>query len=236
MIDFTGKNILVTGATGFLGRHIVGELVNLGATVSPIDKNAFGVSNVDITSEKEVSDYISRSCTGMLASRYHGIVNNAGVIPKGDDLTAQEFVETMNVNVAGAYNVIKTVKPFLHKDASIVNVASIYGMVSPDFRIYDGIGGYLYNSSAYGSSKAALIQLTKYFAVQMAPIRVNAISPGGIFNGHEEEFVNRYSDRVPLARMAEPEEIVNSILFLLSSMSSYITGTNLVVDGGLSVW
>lgn len=232
MIDIGGKNILVTGAGGFLGAHICEVLSDAGAEIYCIDKVGNpreNISQVDITDEDDINQYLYS--TGV---NFSGIVNNAAVIPKGD-ITPVEFLNTMNVNVVGTRNIIQQCKDIMEANASIVNIASIYGILSPDFRIYDGDRS-SYNASAYGASKAAVVQLTKYCAAQLAPIRVNSVSPGGIYQNHSQEFADNYAARVPLKRMAEPKEIANVIMFLLSPLSSYITGTNIVVDGGLSVW
>jgi NAD(P)-dependent dehydrogenase (short-subunit alcohol dehydrogenase family) len=128
-------------------------------------------------------------------------------------------------------------QPIMEKNSSIVNVASIYGVVAPDPRIYLDDKSQ-YNSSIYGMTKAAIIQMSKYYAIQFAPygIRVNTISPGGIKQEQTITFQKAYIEKTPMRRMAESNEIVDAILFLLSDMSSYITGHNLIVDGGMSAW
>ena len=226
------KKILVTGADGFLGRHIVEALISEGAYVICTDvKGSVTAEELDISDAISVYNYATKL-------RYQdkmtldGLVNNAAVSFKGNQDDPVTFSKTMDVNVKGAYNCIEKFRHILSKDASIVNIASMYGMISPDFSIYEG-NEQLYNSSAYGASKAAIIMMTRYYANQLAPIRVNAISPGGIFQGHNDSFTERYSKNVPLKRMAGPEEIVNAILFLLSPLSSYITGINLPVTGGI---
>ena len=115
----------------------------------------------------------------------------------------------------------------------------MYGLISPDFRIYNQ--GDRKNSEIYGATKAGIIQLTKYFAVHLAEnnIRVNSISPGGVYNSdnpQSESFIKNYSYRCPMKRMAKVEEISGAVVFLSSSASSYITGQNLVIDGGMSCW
>lgn len=229
------KKILVTGSTGFLGQHIIRALTVEGAT--PIGADLKDAEyDLDLSDEYSISQLFHR-----VAGRYKnidGLVNNAAVSFRGSDahVTREDFDKTLSINVSGTDSCIywfgKTMK-----DASIVNVASIYGILSPDFRIYEG-DKRLYNPVSYGASKAGVVQLTKYQAVLLAErgVRVNAVSPGGIYQNHSPKFNSLYSERVPLKRMAQPEEIVNAILFLLSPLSSYITGQNLVVDGGLSAW
>jgi NAD(P)-dependent dehydrogenase (short-subunit alcohol dehydrogenase family) len=233
-LDLSGMEIFLTGGAGFLGRNLNDAIINSGAIVYSVDNvsNSNTHVSLDITNVDELEKYYNHYLKG---KKLHGIVNNAAVSFKSDNLTTEQFMKTIEVNVSAVYNIIKTFRPILDENASIVNIASLYGIVSPDFRIYEGDHSQ-YNSSAYGCSKAALIQMTKYYAAQMAPIRFNAVSPGGIYQGHCEEFVKKYSNRVPLKRMADPEEITNAVLFLLSPLSSYITGHNLIVDGGLTIW
>lgn len=229
------KKILVTGSAGFLGQHIMRALAVEGAI--PIGADLKDADYyLDLCDDYSISQLFHK-----VTGRYgyiDGLVNNAAVSFKGDDahITREDFEKTLSVNVSGTNSCIYWFSKSL-RDASIVNVASIYGCLSPDFRIYMG-DKKEFNSVAYGASKAGVVQLTKYQAVLLASrgVRVNAVSPGGIQQNHDAQFDILYSDRVPMQRMAQPEEVVNAILFLLSPLSSYITGQNLVVDGGLSVW
>lgn len=243
-LGLAGKRVLVTGADGFLGEFICKALRYEGVRVIGVDvreklgittnTGPYSIYKLDITDKEQFNQlvHIINGADGYL----DGIVNNAAVSFKGNNLTSKEFMKTLEVNVEGTYNCINQLKSFLRQDSSIVNVASIYGLLSPDFKIYND-NEQLYSSGVYGMSKAAIIQMTRYYAVQLASTtRVNSISPGGILQGHEESFIKQYSERVPMKRMANPEEIANAILFLLSPMSSYINGHNLVVDGGLSAW
>lgn len=128
-------------------------------------------------------------------------------------------------------------KKYNLKSASIINIASIYGLLSPDFKIY--FKGDRFSSEIYGATKASIIQITKYFAVLFAKnnIRVNAISPGGILNKNiqTKRFIKNYSNRVPLKRMANVEDLFTAIFYLSSDYSKYSTGQNIIVDGGLSI-
>ena len=119
---------------------------------------------------------------------------------------------------------------------SIINFASIYGVVAPDFSIYEGTD--MTMPVAYSAIKGGIITLSKYFATYYGGdnIRVNAISPGGIFSGQAESFVDRYAQKTPMKRMGTPEEIAGAVVFLSSNASSYVTGQNLLVDGGWTAW
>jgi NAD(P)-dependent dehydrogenase (short-subunit alcohol dehydrogenase family) len=147
----------------------------------------------------------------------------------------------MQVNLKGTFNCIRAFELNSNSNAlnrSIVNFGSIYGMLSPDFRIYSE--GDRRSPEMYGVTKAAVLQMTKYFAVDFASkgIRVNSISPGGVFNSQnpqQTEFIQKYCQRTPMGRMATITEVVDACVFLTSNMASYITGHNLIVDGGYSI-
>jgi len=127
------------------------------------------------------------------------------------------------------------------RGGSIVQTASIYGIMAPDDRIYEGshyLGRQINTPAVYSASKAGVVGLTRYLAAYWAKhgIRVNTLTPGGVESGQNEEFKRRYSARVPMGRMARAEEMVAALVFLASEASSYVTGQNLIVDGGLQAW
>jgi NAD(P)-dependent dehydrogenase (short-subunit alcohol dehydrogenase family) len=228
--NLIGKNIVLTGVNGFMGKKMAHSLRLEGANVFGVDVVAGnGTVILDITKRDEVQKYAKS------LPKIDGLINNAAINIKGASLSQDDFMKTMEVNLLGSVNMTEGLKANYNKGASIVNVSSVYGHLSPDPSIYDG-NEQLFSSNAYGISKSGIIQMTKYYAKMYGPdIRVNAISPGGIFDGHNNEFIEKYSKRVALKRMAKPEEIINVICFLLSDLSSYVSGADFMVDGGMGI-
>lgn len=181
------------------------------------------------------------------------LINNAALDPKFDAESAgqhetrfehfplQAWQQALDVNVTGMFLCAQAVTPaMLAAEAGvIVNVCSTYGLVGPDQRLYQRKGEpERYKPVSYSVAKAAALGLTRYLATYFhkTGIRVNALTPGGVFAGHDDEFVRRYSAKTVLGRMAEADEISSALLFLVSDASSYMTGANLVVDGGWTAW
>jgi|TARA_B100002003_G_C14118139_1_gene537775 gluconate 5-dehydrogenase len=245
------KTILLTGAVGQLGRVISKGFLDVGAKVIATDltldntklinhKNISYLS-MDLTSKKSVNIFFEDIKSNH--SQIDILINNAGVstFEPFEERTEESFDWVSDVNLKGTFLCIQ--EYFKHQEnykyGNIINIASIYGLISPDPRIY--IDSDRKNSEVYGATKAGIIQMTKYFAVHLAQngIRVNSISPGGIYNPENpqsEHFINEYSKRNPMNRMANSEEILGAVLYLASDASSYVTGHNLVVDGGMSCW
>lgn len=181
------------------------------------------------------------------------LVNNAAIDDKfapEDALLASSFEQyslerfrrQLDVNVTGVFLACQKLgTPMAARGSgSIINVASTYGISAPRQDIYRGADGQprFYKGPAYPASKAAVIQLTRYLAAYWghAGVRVNALSPGGVFAGQDPEFVRRYSEHTPLGRMARRSDYRGAILFLAGDGSRYMTGSNLVVDGGWTAW
>jgi NAD(P)-dependent dehydrogenase (short-subunit alcohol dehydrogenase family) len=171
------------------------------------------------------------------------LVNNAAAQPPGMFSSVEEFpIDVWNrviaVNLTGQFLMCRAAAPHMARQGkgSIVNISSIYGVVAPDHRIYEGLD---FNSPCvYSASKAGVLGLTRYLATYWSSsgIRVNSITPGGVFQGHKDPFLSKYSSRVPMGRMAAAHELGGAIVYLASDAASYVTGHNLVVDGGLTVW
>lgn len=181
------------------------------------------------------------------------LVNNAAIDPKFDpehadehrnrfeDFPFQDWKQALDVNVTGMFLCAQAVsRPMLEADRGVmVNISSIYGLVGPDQRLYKREGQpSQFKPVSYSVSKAAVLGLTRYLATYFARtgIRVNTLTPGGVFADHDDEFVRRYSTHTVIGRMAKREEISNALLYLVSDASSYMTGANLVVDGGWTAW
>jgi NAD(P)-dependent dehydrogenase (short-subunit alcohol dehydrogenase family) len=154
-----------------------------------------------------------------------------------EDADVTEFLRVLDVNLAGAFNATLVFGEAMVAAGrgSIVNIGSLYASVAPEPGFYDHLEGFL-KPPAYGASKAGLVQLTKYFARLWGPsgVRVNALSPGGVRGDQDPEFLRKYCARVPLGRMAEPQDLQGPLVFLASRASQYLTGHELRVDGGFT--
>jgi 2-deoxy-D-gluconate 3-dehydrogenase len=159
-----------------------------------------------------------------------------------EDYPLDLWQQSLDVNLTGAFLCSQAAGRVMvaQRRGVIVNVSSTYGLVGPDQRIYHRAGQaqQLYKPAAYAVTKAGIAHLTRYLAAYWGhvPIRVNTLTPGGVFNAQGEEFVVKYSSRTPLGRMAQKNELNGAMLFLVSDASSYMTGANLVVDGGWTAW
>ena len=143
----------------------------------------------------------------------------------------------LEVNLIAVFELCQGLTPLLEaeKGASIINIGSIYGEYGPDWHLYESTN--MSNPAAYGASKGGIIQLTRWLATTLAPhVRVNTISPGGIFRNQPEKFVKRYEAKTPLGRMATEDDFRGVMAYLASDLSGYVTGQNFPVDGGWGVW
>jgi NAD(P)-dependent dehydrogenase (short-subunit alcohol dehydrogenase family) len=171
------------------------------------------------------------------------LINNAAAQPPGmwsnfEDYPLELWNRVMSVNLTGQFLMAQRVgrEMLKRQRGSIINISSVYGVVGPDFRIYEGTD---FNCPAvYSASKAGVLGLTRYLASYWGKkgIRVNSITPGGVFRGHKDPFLAQYSARVPMGRMADEKELQGAVIYLASDSSSYVTGHNLVVDGGWTTW
>lgn len=268
-VDFslTGKNALVTGATGILGQHFCHALASYGANLAIFDldqrklddlagifKEKYKVEVIPVVcnitdpeSVKKSVEFVDERLGGI-----HILHNNAASKGKTlDDFFAsfEEFKleawkDIMSVNVDGMFLMAQAVgKKMIERNikGSIIQTASIYGVVAPDQRIYEGsfyMNRTISSPAVYSASKAAVVGLTKYLASYWGHrgIRVNTLTPGGVESGQNETFKSKYGARIPLGRMAEADELCGALVYLASDASSYVTGQNLIIDGGLTAW
>lgn len=250
---------LITGGAGHIGSETARRLAANGTHVVICDKNAAAAKNLceNLAAEHGIKtlalfdDLLDENSFDAIASKIEEkfgqlnyIVNNAafydempgwGVPYEKEGYEAWQKV--MQVNLLAPFFLVQKCTNLLKKSghACVVNVSSIYGVVGPDHGLYEGLE--MTNPAAYAASKGGLIQLTKWLSTVLAPdIRVNTVTPGGVARGQNEVFVKRYESKTPLGRMANENDVAGAIVFLLSSDASYITGQNIIVDGGWTVW
>lgn len=260
LMTLRGRRALVTGAAGHLGRALAATLAELGAEVVLVDLPDAGLDDAAtalrdggaavLTRPCDLADEAARAAL-VDAVRADGgglsvLVNNAAFVGTSNlrgwatPFEAQS-VETwraaLEVNVTAAFDLAKGLAPLLRAGpgGSIVNIASIYGLHGPDWRLYEGTA--MGNPAAYAVSKGGLIQLTRYLATTLAPeVRANCVAPGGIFRNQPDEFVARYVARTPLGRMADEDDLRGAVAYFASDLSRYCTGQVLAVDGGWGAW
>jgi NAD(P)-dependent dehydrogenase (short-subunit alcohol dehydrogenase family) len=263
--------VVITGGLGQLGREYALALAARGAKVAVLDKQAddrervqkwmegvepqlaesFLFVPVDVTERNSVEAALSRVTEHW--GTPHALVNNAALdsppgAPAEENGPFETYPESswdavMSVNVKGVFICCQVIGGAMAKEGrgSIINIGSIYGLVSPDQRIYEyrqRDGAPFFKPVAYSASKSALLNLTRYLATYWAAhgVRVNMLSFAGVFNNQDEEFLKNYCAKMPLGRMARSDEYSGAIIFLLSQASSYMTGSNVVIDGGWTAW
>lgn len=265
LFSLNNKTAIVTGALGLLGRQHCLALSEAGASVIVCDLdektcNDFAFSlegdsigiSADITSIDSVNNLKEK-----VLNKYRKIdilVNNAAIndmfenpaaaaeLSKFENYPLDLWNKSLNVNVTGTFLCSQIIgsQMALQSSGSIINIASTYGIVAPDQSIYkkeDGSQSF-YKSPAYPATKGAVISFTRFLAAYWGNkgVRVNCLSPGGVENNQEEYFIKNYSSKTPLGKMAAPSDYKGAIVFLASDASAYMTGANLVVDGGWTAW
>jgi NAD(P)-dependent dehydrogenase (short-subunit alcohol dehydrogenase family) len=250
LFSLEGRVAVVTGGAGQLGTEIVQGLEARGARVAVFDAAAdrFRVDVTDRASIEAAMDEVARDW-----GTPHVLVN-AAALDSPPDAPAEEvgpvesypessFDEVMDVNVKGTLLCCQVVGALMASEGrgSIVNVSSVYGMVSPVQDLYEfrrRAGDEFYKPIAYSVSKSALYNLTRYLATYWAKrgVRVNTLTLAGVWNEQPAEFLDAYVQRMPIGRMADVKEVVGPVVFLASDASSYVTGANLVADGGWTAW
>jgi len=245
MINLNNKIIVVTGGSGLLGNAILNEIIQSGGIAINIDINI--KTNLkkrtiycDITNSKKLQSVIQ-----MILNEYgkiDGWVNNA--YPRTPDwnqdfekISINSWKKNIDIQLNSVFSCCQKVLIEMKKQGfgNIVNIGSIYGIVGPNFDIYENTKFTM--PAAYSAIKGGVITFTKYLASYYGKynIRVNCVSPGGIFNNQSDEFIKKYETKTPLKKMAKAEQISPAIVFLLSDSAEYITGHNLIVDGGWTI-
>lgn len=258
--NLTDRIVLITGGAGNLGKAMAEALAEEGASIVFLDMN---VDQVEALA-KEYSDRFPANHYGLvvdladkkaieavpeLIEEKYGkldvLVNCAALVGssglKGwatpfEEQDINTWEQALEVNLTAPFYLVRLLQPLLERSQNpcIINVSSIYGVSGQKMSMYEGMG-YL-TPGAYAASKGGLVQLTRYLATVLAPkIRVNCISPGGIERAQNSKFVERYENLTPLNRMATEEDFKGVALFLASDLSAYVTGQNIVVDGGWSL-
>ena len=241
MFSIKDKVIVVTGGSGLLGGKIIEVLRGQGAKAISADlkvpDNDELSIKLDITSEQSVRDAVSAIVAKH--GRIDGWINNAYPRTsdwgnKFEDIKVESWKQNVDMHLNGYFLCCQIVLEQMKKQSSgsLINMSSIYGLVGPDFNVYNGTS--MTMPAAYAAIKGGLNNLTRYLAAYYGPyqVRVNTVSPGGIFDNQPQPFVTNYNNKVPMRRMGNPMDIASATCFLLTDESSYITGHNLVVDGG----
>jgi len=267
LFSLEGEVGVVTGGLGKLGPIWVETLLDAGATVLALDRPGQQISeqfgeikrryedNRLRLAYADVSDRLALKAVCKECLQTFGVpsilVNNAGIDRPPDksaegslleDIPLEENLKIFEVNAVGLFLVTQVFGSEMVKAGrgSVINIGSLYASVSPDLRFYDHIQNDppFLKPPAYGASKAAVVNLTKYLATHWAPrgVRVNALSPGGVLGDQDEQFKRKFCNRVPLGRMAAASDLRGPLLFLASQASSYVTGIELLVDGGFTAW
>ncbi len=257
LISCNGRKAIITGSSGHLGKVISRTLADMGYNLILVDmkqetldqlsydlENQYNIESFkiccDLESQEERNKLIKK------VSQEHPIIdcliNNAAFVGTNNldgwnvpfkEQSLESWKRSFEVNLTAPFHLSQKISNLMQgaSNPNIINVGSIYGHCSPDWSLYEETE--IHNIAAYSASKGGLIQLTRWLATTLSPeIRVNAISPGGIFRDQNPLFVKRYSSKVPLNRMASEDDFIGSFAYLASDMSKYVTGQSLKVDGG----
>jgi len=261
LMNLKGKIALITGGAGHIGSVMAEALAEGGSHVILLDNNekqclkkAKNIRSqykvkvlpltIDLHNEGEirsVASSIKKKFGGLdiliNCAAYGGTSSLNGWAVPFQRQSAESWEKALDINVKAIFILVQSCEALLKrsKTPSIINISSIYGLVAPDMGLYRGSS--LGNPAAYGVSKAGLNQLTRWLATNLSPkIRVNTITLGGIYRGHKNPFLKRYIKKVPLNRMGSEEDLKGATVYLASNLSNYVTGHNLVIDGGLTAW
>lgn len=255
LFSLKGKTTIITGASGYLAEKISYTLADLGSDLILITRNNKFINQYDIKIEKKYPklNILKIKCDlskekqreqlikNLKNKKINILINNAtfkennlvGYASNFKSQSIKKWAASLEINLTAVFHLSKGFSNNLIRSGSgsIINVSSIYGLYSPDWNIYKGIK--LGNSAAYASAKGGVIQLTRWLSSTLSPkVRVNCISPGGILRNQPNKFIKAYTKKTLLKRMAKEEDLVGAFAYLASDASSYVTGQNIVIDGG----
>ncbi|MFH0736304.1 MAG: SDR family oxidoreductase [bacterium] len=256
---------IVTGAGGLIGKQHCIALTDAGANVIACDLNVDKINAylpdlctqsysfvLDVTNEKSIEELLKFTLEKF--GRVDVLINNAAIndmfenpktileLSKYENYPLKNWQKSVDVNLTGAFLTSKIIGGYMatQKNGNIINIASTYGVVAPNQELYKDNNGeqQFYKPPVYSVTKAGIIALTKYSAAYWGKsgIRVNCLSPGGVENNQPEYFIQKYSEKTPLGRMAKTYDYRGAIVFLASKASCYMTGENLIIDGGFTIW
>lgn len=261
LIRLDGRAALITGGAGHIGSAIAGALAELGTSVAILDRTAaecaktageiearFAVKTlplaIDLADEAALRGAPARviAAFGSLDILVHcAAFVGTSALPGWAVAFAEQSADTwraaLEINLTSAFILAQASADALASSGhgSVIMIGSIYGLVGPDLGLYAGTA--MGNPAAYAASKGGLLQFTRWLATTLAPrVRVNMITPGGVERGQPAAFRERYEQRTPLARMAAEEDFIGAAAYLASDLSAYVTGQNLIVDGGWTAW
>lgn len=261
LMNLKGRTAIITGGGGHIGSVMGEALAELGANVALVDYHEEGAKKaaaslqekyktevlalpVDLADNKAIKNIPAivlekwkRIDIVINSAAFVGTSALEGWVTPFMEQSPDTYSKSLQVNLTAPFTLIQACTPALQesKHGSVINIGSTYGTVGPNMSLYEGTK--MGNPAGYAASKGGLIQLTRWLSTVLAPsIRVNCISPGGVWRNQPESFVARYVEKTPLKRMASEEDFKGAVAYLASDLSNYVTGQNLQVDGGWTIW
>ena len=260
IFDVQGNVVILTGGSGKLGSVYTNYLVDNGAIICNFDINKpsdellnlsdenYSFFKTDLTKKEDISKSLNQVINQFGIP--DALINNAALdSPPGSEENQngafEEYPElswdkVMEVNLKSVFLCCQIIGAEMAKNGagSIINISSHYGVISPDQRIYEYRKKVFNKPISYSASKSGILNITRYLSTYWGErnVRVNTLTLGGVLDNQDKEFIENYSSKVPLKRMANESEYNGAIQFLISSASSYVTGSNMIIDGGWTAW